>query len=414
MDKGKKNKILNEVKQLPLNPGIYIMKSKKGKVLYVGKATSLRRRVRSYFSKACDLKTDSLINNVESIDYIECESPEQALILEAALIKEEKPKYNISLRDNKSYPYVEITQESFPRVFISRPKDKVLNTFFGPYPQVKILKSALTLVRKIFPYRSCKNIPKDACLFFHLKLCPAPCLGRVSSLEYKNNIKNICKILKGERGGLVRGLAGKMKKLAKIKNFEEAAFLRDKLLAINNLYEGKPKVHEIIALKDILNLPHLPLTIEGIDISSLGRCDCVGSVVVFKKGVSDKNSYRRFRIGKVKKNDDYGMIAEVLRRRYSRLKKEKKLLPNLIIIDGGKGHLLRAVKELEILGVSIPLISIAKKNEEVWAPGVKAPLPIFEDNPGLCLIQKVRDEAHRFAHTYGLLRRKKRTINGKK
>ena len=418
--------IREKVKKLPQVPGVYIMKSKGGTILYIGKASSLRKRAGSYFSKAVDLKTDSLLKNVGDIEYVECESPEQALILEAALIKEKKPKYNISLRDNKSYPYVEITKEKFPRVFISRPKAKNKNLFFGPYPQAKTLKSALTLIRRVFPYRSCKRMPKNACLFFHLKLCPAPCLAgeavplgiseatplgrKVSLCDYRTNMRNICKILKGERKELVRELTIKMKKLAAIKNFEAAVLLRDKLTAIDSLYKGKPKVHEIIALKEILGLTCLPLVIEAIDISSLGRCDCVGSVVVFRDGVSDKSSYRRFQIKTAKERDDYDMIAEVLRRRYSRLIKEKNSLPNLIIIDGGKGHLLRACKELEALRISIPMIGIAKKNEEIWTLLAKNPLSISKSNSGLRLIQKVRDEAHRFAHAYGLLRRRKRIL----
>ena len=395
---------------MPQGPGVYIMKSKRGKILYVGKASSLRKRVSSYFSKAVDLKTDSLLKNVGDIDYIECESPEQALILEAALIKEKKPKYNISLRDNKSYPYVEITKEKFPRIFISRPKAENKNFLFGPYPQAKTLKPALTLIRRVFPYRSCKRMPKNACLFFHLKLCPAPCIGKVSPSTYKNTIESICKMLKGQRRELVKELTAKMKKSAAGKKFEEAVSLRDKLLAIDGLYKGKPKAHEIIALKEILNLPRLPLYIEAIDISSLGRSDCVGSVVVFRDGVPDKNSYRRFQIRTARKRDDYDMIAEVIRRRYSRLRKENSPLPNLIIVDGGKGHLLRADKELEASGVSIPLIGIAKRNEEVWTVSKKSPLTISRSNPGLHLIQRARDEAHRFAHAYGLVRRKKRTV----
>ncbi len=410
----KKTKISNGVKKLPLGPGVYIMKSKRGKVIYVGKASSLRKRVSSYFSKAVDSKTNSLLKAVDDIDYIRCESSEQALILEAALIKEKKPKYNISLRDNKSYPYIEITKEKFPRIFISRPKVKNKNLFFGPYPQVKTLESALTLIRRIFPYCSCKRMPKKACLFFHLKLCPAPCKGEISLSAYKNNIESICKILKGQRRELASELTAKMKKLAAGKKFEKAASLRDKLLAIDSLYEGKPKAHEIIALKEILNLPKLPLYIEAIDISSLGRSDCVGSVVVFRDGVPDKNSYRRFQIRTAKKRDDYDMIAEVMRRRYSRLIKERSCLPNLIIVDGGKGHLLRADKELEALGIFIPLIGIAKKNEEVWTVSKKTPVIISRSNSGLHLIQRARDEAHRFAHAYGLVHREKRTINRKR
>ncbi len=402
--------IREKVKRLPQSPGVYIMKLKGGRILYVGKASSLRKRVSSYFSKTGDLKTDSLLKNVSDIDYIECESSEQALILEAALIKEKKPRYNISLRDNKSYPYIEITKEKFPRIFISRPKAKNKNILFGPYPQAKTLESALTLIRRVFPYRSCRRMPKEACLFFHLKLCPAPCAGKVSMSAYRSTIQSICRILKGQRRELAKELTAKMKKSAAAKKFEWAASLRDKLLAIDSLYKGKPQAHEIIALKEILNLPKLPLLIEAIDISSLGRSDCVGSVVIFRDGVPDKNSYRRFQIRTARERDDYDMIAEVIRRRYSRLKKENSPLPDLIIVDGGKGHLLRAYKELETLRVSVPLIGIAKKNEEVWTVSEKNPLTIPRSNPGLHLIQRARDEAHRFAHAYGLVLRKRRTV----
>jgi len=402
--------VREKVKKLPQSPGVYIMKSKRGKAIYVGKASSLQKRVSSYFSKTVDSKTDRLIKNVDDIDYIECESAEQALILEAALIKEKKPKYNVSLRDNKSYPYIEITKEKFPRIFISRPRAINKSLLFGPYPQAKTLESALALIRRVFPYCSCKRMPKEACLFFHLKLCPAPCIGKISLSAYEDNIRSVRKILKGQRRELVIQLTAKMKKLAAEKKFEKAAFIRDKVLAIDNLYEGKPKDHEIIALKEILNLPKLPLYIEAIDISSLGRSDCVGAVVVFRDGVSDKNSYRRFQIRTARKRDDYDMIAEVIRRRYSRLMKENSFLPNLIIVDGGKGHLSRADKELRALGVSVPLIGIAKRNEEIWKVSKKTPVVISRSNPGLHLIQRARDEAHRFAHTYGLVRRRKRTV----
>jgi len=405
--------IKEKVNELPLSPGVYIMKSKIGKVIYVGKATSLRKRVRSYFSKVVDTKTDSLLKNIEDIDYIECISPEQALILEAALIKEKKPKYNISLRDNKSYPYIEITNEEFPRILISRQKQQNKNILFGPYPQAKILKPALTLIRRVFPYRSCRRMPKSVCLFFHLNLCPAPCIGNITPSVYKNTIKNICRILKGQRKELVKEVTTNMQKAAIEKRFEQATVLRDRLLAIDSLYTGNPKVHEIISLKEILKLTKLPLYVEAIDVSSLGNNDCVGSVVVFRDGVSDKNSYRRFQIKTARERDDYDMIAEIIRRRYRRLLKDKISLPDLVIVDGGKGHLLRAHKELELLGIFIPLIGIAKRNEEIWTIDKKVPLIVSRSNPGLHLIQKIRDEAHRFAHSYGLACRKKRVIPGK-
>ncbi len=400
--------IQEKVKHLPLSSGVYLMKSSKGKVLYVGKASSIKKRVASYFSPKVDPKTRKLIDQTADIDYIECDSPEQALILEAALIKENRPKYNIALRDSKSYPYIEITKDKFSRIFVSRPKGKRNSILFGPYPVAKNLKPALVLIRKIFPYRSCRNMPKTPCLFYHLKLCPAPCAGKVSAKEYNEIIRNISKILKGQRRQLVKKLKEKMKKLSSQKKFEEAAEVRNTILAIENLYKGKPKEHQVITLKEVLGLKKIPLVIEAIDISSLGAQDSVGSVVVFKEGTPDKSSYRRFLIKEVEGQDDYAKIAEVVRRRYRRLKKENKQLPDLIIIDGGKGHVVVAGKELKKLELPIAIIGIAKKNEEIWFPDSQKSLFISKDNPGLHLVQRARDEAHRFAHSYQLTRRKKK------
>ena len=198
-----------------------------------------------------------------------------------------------------------------------------------------------------------------------------------------------------------------MQQLAKAKKFEAAARLRDKIVAVEDLYKGKPRKHQLLSLKEILNLPHIPLVIEAIDISSLGKQDSVGSVVVFQDGVADKSNYRRFLIREAKRKDDYAMIAEVIRRRYSRLLRENKKVPDLIIIDGGAGHVARAKKVLEELKVSIPVVGIAKRNEEIWFPYKNKPLCIPKDSPCLHLIQRIRDEAHRFAHSYQLLRRKK-------
>ncbi|UCC95135.1 MAG: excinuclease ABC subunit UvrC [Candidatus Omnitrophota bacterium] len=405
--------IKEKIKNLPTGPGVYIMKSQRGKIIYVGKASSMRKRVKSHFSSRVSLRRDIFLEQVTDIDCIECETEEQALILEAALIKEQRPKYNIALRDNKSYPYIEITREKFPRVFISRPKQKTANRLFGPYPKTKLLKSALGMIRKIFGYCSCRGNPKEPCLFFHLHLCPAPCAGKVSFSQYRDNIENICKILKGERRKLESTLRRKMEKFAQEAKFEEAAAIRDKLLAIENLYRGKPRDHQIISLKEILHLPHLPLTIEAIDISSLAGSSATGAVVVFKDAAPDRNNYRRYRIKEVKKIDDYAMIGEVTRRRYGRLLREGKKLPDLVIIDGGRGHVQRAKEELATLKAKIPIIGIAKKNEEIWFPFAVKPLVIPPNSPCLHLIQYIRDEAHRFAHAYHSVRRRRKMIENK-
>ncbi len=398
--------IRKKINQLPSASGVYIMKSRSGEILYIGKASSLRQRVKSHFSRPPASKPDIFREEVADIAYLECDTPEQALILEAALIKEKKPRYNVALKDNKSYPYIEITREEFPRVFISRPKGKNKSLLFGPYPETKTLRSALLLVRRIFPYRSCPKIPKRPCLFFHLKLCPAPCSRKISSADYRVNIESISRILKGERRKLAKALEGRMKKLVKNLQFEQAAHLRDKLSAINNLYRGKPRAHAIVSLKEVLKLPRLPLNIEAVDISSLGSRNAAGSIVVFKEGVPVKKNYRRFRIKDAVVNDDYAMVAEVVRRRYLRLIKENKALPDLVIVDGGKGHAAVVSEVLIGLGLSLPVVGLAKKNEEIWFPRSRNPVRLSRGDPGLQLIQRIRDEAHRFAHNYQVVRRR--------
>jgi len=430
--------IKEKIKSLPLGYGVYIMKSKEGVALYVGKASSLKKRVSSYFLKNVSLKTGSLMSHVADIDYIECDSEEQALVLEAALIKEKKPKYNISLRDDKSYPFVEITQEQFPRVFITRKRTNKKSLYFGPYPDVGTLRSVLNMIRRIFPYCSCKRfnfftrIPRQpsagdgkwrsapsprtgssntGCLYGHIRLCPAPCAGKISQALYKENIEGIKAVLKGEREELTVALRTKMRSLSQEKKYEEAAAIRDRIIALENLYKGKTLTHELIALKEILNLTSLPLSIEAIDISSLSGTNATGSVVVFKNAIADKNSYRRYRIKEVFSTDDYAMIAEVVRRRYRRLLDEKINFPDLIVIDGGLGHVQAAKKELDKLQFKTPVIGIAKRNEEVWFAGRPKPLVIPKSSAALHLIQRLRDEAHRFARKYHLLLRKKKTIN---
>jgi excinuclease ABC subunit C len=200
-----------------------------------------------------------------------------------------------------------------------------------------------------------------------------------------------------------------MAKLSANQNFEEAAKIRDRLSALEGIYKGKPKDHQIVSLKETLNLRHLPLIIEAIDISSLGPSDATGSVVVFRDGSADKNNYRRYRIKEVKAIDDYAMIAEVVRRRYSRLLAENRKLPDLVIIDGGKGHVQIARAELSKLKVFLPVIGIAKRNEEIWLPDKDTPLIIPKDSSSLHLIQRIRDEAHRFARKYHLILRRKKS-----
>ncbi len=403
--------VKEKIRNFPDSPGVYIMKSAGGRILYVGKAVSLRKRVANYFrDNVTDIKTNILTEKVREIDFIPCDTEAQALILEASLIKEKKPKYNIALRDDKSYPYVAVTNESFPRVFPARPKKKGNLLLFGPYPNVRLIKEALKLIRKIFPYRSCRFFPKTPCLYYHLNLCPAPCAGKISSREYKNILTGLYKILSGDKKVLIKTLEKKMLRASRSRHFEEAAYLRDKIIAVKSLYSGKSSIHEIIYLKDVLGLEYLPLEIEAIDISNTSGREATGSVVVFTDGIPDKSSYRRFRIKGVYHPDDCKMIEEVVARRF-RSKDKYTKLPQLVIIDGGRAQVNAASKALKSLHIDIAVVGIAKRNEELWLKGRNKPLIIPKDNPALHLIQRIRDEAHRFAHKYHLLLRKKRMLS---
>jgi excinuclease ABC subunit C len=404
-------KLKEQVKKFPDKPGVYLMKSTRGKVLYVGKASSLRKRVLSYFRKdAVEAKKELLMEKVVKIDYIICQSQVQALLLEACLIKENKPKYNTVLKDGKSYPYVEVTREQYPRIFISRPKGETDSLLLGPYTQSYLIKQALSLIRQVFPYRSCRRMPKKPCLFHHLSLCPAPCAGLISAKDYQHYVSYIIKILTGDKKRLEKNLKSKMQQSAKEKQFEQAAYFRDKLYQVNNLYLKQGQEHVLKIAKDVLNLKRIPLTIEAIDISNLAGKLATGSVVVFKNGMPSKSDYRRYRIKTINSPNDYQMIREVIYRRYRRLKIESRKMPELIVIDGGRGHLKIAAQELKKLQIDIDIIAIAKAREQVWLINSKKPLIIAKDNPALKLIQHLRDESHRFAKKYHVLLRNKKFI----
>jgi len=405
-------KISEKIKKLPDSAGVYIMRSARGGVIYVGKALSLKKRVSSYFKKSVhDTKTALLVSKIKDLDYIRCDTEAQALILEASLIKEKKPKYNISLRDDKSYPYIEISKEPFGRIFVSRPKNRS-NLCFGPFPNIKLAKEALRLIRVVFPYRTCKNMPKKPCLFYHINLCPAPCINNVSKNDYKDIISNVSRILSGRKKSLVYKLEKKMSSLSVDKKFEEAAIVRDKLFSVYNLYSGKSQLQQAVGLKDLLGLRKLPLVIEAIDVSNTFGLQATGSVVVFRDGIPDKSSYRRYRIKCVDIPDDYLCICEVLERRYSSFKAKKIKGADLIVIDGGLGHVNAAKKIMDSLSLKIPLIGIAKKNEELWSPMCPEPIVLSKNNSALKLIQRIRDEAHRFAKKYHILLRSKKMFQG--
>jgi len=403
----------NRISSLPDSPGVYIFKDSQGRIIYIGKAKSLKKRVQSYFNRPLDSKTQVMVSKIADIEYRLTPSESQAQLLEASLIKDNQPQYNIDLKDDKSFPWIRITDEEFPILSIYRRKGRGddRSLYFGPYTNVKLLRQAIKVIRKIFGFRSCKKLPEEVCLYHRLKLCPAPCVKKISARAYKEIIEQIKMFLEFKYAELIQGLSNKMKQAASEKAFEEAAKIRDQINALSAIGGGQSgfsRQFELEDLKNLLKLYKLPERIEAFDISNITGKEATGSMVSFSKGVPDKNNYRRFRIKTVEGINDYQMLSEVVRRRYSRLVKEKSPLPDLVLIDGGRSHLLVTNKELEKLGLKIPLVSIAKEQENIYTKDRLHPIKLKSDIPALNLIRRIRDEAHRFAVSYHhVLRRKK-------
>lgn len=407
-------KLKNIIKELPETAGVYIFKDDQGRIIYIGKAKSLRKRVQAYFSRFLSAKTQAMVAKIADIEYRITGSESQAQLLEASLIKEHLPVYNISLKDDKSFPLIRITDEEFPAIYICRrkkinPQDTSL--YIGPYTNAKLLRQALRSIRKIFGFRSCKRIPKKICLYGKINLCPAPCVGKISIKDYQEIIQEIKMFLTSQNEKLIEHLNLKMQLLAKEKRFEEAARIRDQIYALSAILKPqRTYLDELEDLKNLLGLKKMPERIEAFDVSNLFGKEACGSMVSFYKGLPDKANYRRFRIKTVEKIDDYKMLAEILFRRYSRLIKENLPLPDLILIDGGRSHLLTAKRQLSKLGLKIPLVSIAKEKENIYIPNKTKPIRLNSATPALNLIRRIRDEAHRFAIKYHRLLRKKGLI----
>jgi len=406
------------IKVLPTTSGVYLYKDAAGTVIYVGKAVNLRKRVESYFrTNTASLKTDILVSHIVDIETIHTASEAEALILEASLIKQYQPKYNVELKDGKTYPFIQITKEEFPLVsvirFNARLHKNIKAELYGPYVNPTLIREALQIIRKIFPFRTCDPFADKLCLYYDLGLCLGPCEGKISKEDYQRNIRSIRYILDGKKDDLYRSLHLEMEKLSRGSDFEGAARLRDQIRAIGALYSGTGDINyfkEAEQLQRAIGLERAPVRIECFDISNTMGEQSVGSMVSFLNGKPDKNNYRRFRIKTVKGIDDFQMIAEIVRRRYTRLQKENATFPDLVVIDGGKGQLAAAMKELKGLNLSLNVISLAKREEEIFTPGKRNPIKLSHDSLGLKLLMRVRDEAHRFGLKYHTLLRAKKFI----
>ncbi len=510
-----------DLETLPHLPGCYLFKDSQGTILYVGKAKDLKKRVSSYFQKrGHDPKTESLIQTVKDLDFIVTNTEVEALLLENTLIKKHWPRYNIALKDSKRYACIHLTDEPFPRIRISRKKSGP-GTYYGPFVSAKERDYVFYAVRKTFELRTCKKLPKKACLRYHMGACSGPCIGRIAEVDYREKVMKAQWVLKGNIGQLLESMRGVMKEASSKQQFEKALELRDEISALEylqekqnverqrkydqdilnylieegNVYlmlfkvykgtlEGKedfvfafnenfleefivqyysetqppeefivpealdeslveylsqikgkkikvtvPKLGEkktlldlalknveigffgnrkkVKALQEALKLPEVPNVIECFDISHLSGTSTVGSMVQFRGGRPDKSNYRRFKIKSVDGIDDFASMAEVVRRRYSRLKEEGQEFPDLIIIDGGEGQLSSAFREIRKLRLKIPVVSIAKREEEIYVPESSQPLDIKRNEKASLFVQEIRDEAHRFAITYNRLLRQK-------
>lgn len=380
-------------KNLPKSPGVYLMKDKKDEVIYVGKAANLKERVKSYFIKNKNRKTKKLVKEINKIDFKKTDSVVEALILESKLIKKYKPFFNVKEKDNRSFLYVAITDEKFPRVILirGRNKDQISGELFGPFTSSSSIREALRIIRKIFPYSLHKENKigtyKRPCMDYQIGLCPGTCVGKADKNEYMENIKNIKKLFKGKKESIIKELKKRMKKTAKDKRYEKAGKIKKQISALQHIQDIA-----LIKKEDIKNInKNKDKRIEGYDISNISGKLASGSMVVFNGKKPNKNEYRKFKIRTVKKANDVAMIKEVLERRF----KNSWPLPDLILVDGGKPQVNIAKSVLEKEGLGIPVVGIAKgekrkKNEII---GDK------KDFDKKTLI-KVRDEAHRFALKY--------------
>ncbi len=409
-----------KVRALPAAPGVYIMKDAEGHVLYVGKAGNLKKRVSSYFYPRRNLneRLQMLVSQVSDIEYIPASTEAEALIYENSLIKELKPKYNVALRDDKSYPMLKLTmKEKFPRIFITRRKDNDGSIYYGPYANAKLLREAVIILKAIFPLRSCGKMAKSPCLNFHIRQCVAPCAGLVSESSYGEIISELKLFLSGRKTELLKVLSQKMAEASRKEDFEKAAEFKRRIEALSTIKEDsvsyKPS-GEVEELRKVLRLEKPIDVIEAFDVSNIMGAEAVGSMVYFYKGRPKKSEYRKFKIKTVAGIDDYAMMREIVHRRYASLASEKRKAPGLILIDGGKGHLSAAVGELEELGLSgVPAVGIAKEFEHLYVVGRKDPIVLPKESKALHLLKRIRDEAHRFAISYHRLRMSKRLYEGR-
>ncbi len=409
---------LYDIKKLniPSSPGSYQFYNSKGEIIYIGKAANLKSRVLSYWQKSANHTPakNKMLKEIKKIKLIKTDSEIEALLLEANLIKKYQPYYNVLLRDDKRFLYIKISlADEIPGVFLTRTVDKS-GKYFGPFTSSQAAKETIRALRKIFPYCNMKKMQKRPCFYYQVGRCLGVCANKINRQEYlKLVIKPLILLLEGKKKNVVKNLETRIKKIEKSHcENEELIKLKYELKNIKYVLEnsrvlsvGEKYANDVLELTKILNLPKIPKRIEGYDIANIFGKNAVGSMVVFSDGEVDKNQYRKFKIkvGQGQAND-VGMLKEILERRFN----NDWLLPDLIIVDGGKAQLNAAGQVIKKRGLTIPLIAISKGEglrsalaaDKLFFPGEKKPLVLPLASPALHLIKRVRDEAHRFAIGY--------------
>lgn len=470
--KKEKPDLHKKLHDVPHKPGVYLMRDRLNRIIYVGKAKNLRKRLSSYFaparSKMADLKTRALIKSIWDFEIHTVRNEAESLLLEGKLIKEYRPKYNISFRDDKRFLLVKVhLEEPWPRFQLARMRKEDGARYFGPFAHSAALRTTINWMNREFGLRSCRPMRPGEHDYKHcnddiIKNCTAPCIGKIERAAYLTRVDTACSFLDGQSKETVAALEQEMQSAAAKLDFERAAELRDMLDSFRKTLTPKRKfnrgrgvpsainpVEDVKELQEVLRMDTLPAIMECFDISNISTTHCVASMVRFKNGEPDNQNYRRYRIRTVDGQNDFASMAEVVRRRYSRILLEAReaepetadatqedplealrrigdalegrnkgqgkgsgrfvRLPDLVIVDGGKGQLSSAMGELKRLGLhDLPLIGLAKEFEEIYRPGISEPLILPHDMGALRLLQRIRDEAHRFANGYHQLLMKRR------
>jgi len=418
-------KLKEKIRTIPESPGVYVFKDKNGKIIYVGKSSKLKSRVLSYFTEPREFKKSSLRDEIESVEVIPVASEGEALVLESSLIKKYQPQYNVDLRDDKTYPWLKITGGNFPSVRVVREKKNPSDEYFGPFTDVRGLKQVIRFIRKYYPVRTCRRKIVEGkkskpCTFFFAKRCCGPCRGDISQKQYQKIVDGIRAFFSGKYKTYCRQLKRQLNDAIKEWDFEQAKMITERIKLLERMAERLPwrsedelllyrKENILPSLAEKLKLSKIPSLIEGYDISHLAGSNATGSRVVFKGGIPSRDDYRRFRIKTIKGVDDFSMLREVIKRRFTDPTFEEK--PDLILIDGGRGQLNEVMVELKKLKIDVPVIALAKKEEVIYSSTTSKPIILPGDSKELHLLQNIRDEAHRFARQYHL---KLRSIKGKK